>query len=133
MEDSLQYMCGFGSHVSTEAIPNALPKGQNSPQEAPFGLYAEQLSGTAFTAARHRNLRSWLYRIRPSVIHTDFTGPLDHTGGIPTSINDDFVITPNQLRWSPLELDTTKDKRVDFVDGMSSVAGAGDPSLKEGC
>ena len=128
-------MCGFGSHVSTEAIPNALPRGQNSPQEAPFGLYAEQLSGTAFTAARHRNLRSWLYRIRPSVVHTDFTGPLDHNGGIPTSINDDFVITPNQLRWSPLELelDDEKEKNVDFVDGMSSVAGAGDPSLKEGC
>ncbi len=136
----LKYISGFGSHISTEALPGALPEGQNSPQVCAYGLYAEQLSGTAFTAPRHKNLRSWLYRIRPSVIHTDFAGPLNHPGGIPSDINADFIITPNQLRWSPVEpirvegengeQGTYKD--VNFIEGLTSVAGAGDSSLKEG-
>src|ERR1700761_5525277 len=63
------YLPGFGAHHVTEAIPGALPEGQNSPQKPPFGLYAEQLSGTAFTAPRHENRRSWLYRLRPSAGH----------------------------------------------------------------
>jgi homogentisate 1,2-dioxygenase len=62
----LDYMSGFGSHFETEAVKGALPKGRNSPQRPPFGLYAEQLSGTAFTAPRHENRRSWLYRRMPS-------------------------------------------------------------------
>ena len=125
----LKYIPGFGSHVSTEALPGALPIGQNSPQECAFGLYAEQLSGSAFTAPRHKNLRSWLYRIRPSVVHTAFAGPLDHSGGIPSDINKDFIITPNQLRWNPVEL---PGEQIDFVQGLTSVAGAGDCSLKDG-
>ncbi|WP_164159297.1 homogentisate 1,2-dioxygenase, partial [Stenotrophomonas maltophilia] len=60
------YFPGFGNHVSTEAVPGALPVGRNSPQRPAFGLYAEQLSGTAFTAPRHENRRSWLYRLRPT-------------------------------------------------------------------
>ena len=60
------YMTGFGNHFATEAVPGALPLGRNSPQRPAFGLYAEQLSGTAFTAPRHENRRSWLYRLRPS-------------------------------------------------------------------
>ena len=60
------YLPGFGNHISTEAVPGALPIGRNSPQRAPFGLYAEQLSGTAFTAPRAENRRSWLYRLRPA-------------------------------------------------------------------
>ena len=67
------YMTGFGNHFATEAIPGALPLGRNSPQKPPFGLYAEQLSGTAFTAPRHENHRSWLYRLRPSAAHPAFT------------------------------------------------------------
>ncbi|MCA1941361.1 MAG: homogentisate 1,2-dioxygenase, partial [Caenispirillum bisanense] len=62
-------MPGFGNDFETEALPGALPQGQNSPQRCPYGLYAEQLSGSAFTAPRARNQRSWLYRIRPSVRH----------------------------------------------------------------
>src|SRR5277367_1017212 len=61
--------CGFGSYFETEAVPGALPVGRNSPQKVPYGLYAEQLSGTAFTAPRHQNRRSWLYRMRPSADH----------------------------------------------------------------
>ena len=59
---SEQYLTGFGGHFETEAVPGALPKGRNSPQRPAFGLYAEQLSGTAFTAPRHENRRSWLRR-----------------------------------------------------------------------
>eukprot|EP00605_Chrysophyceae_sp_TOSAG23-4_P003027 GSChrysophyteH1.ASY1.ANO1.3332.1 assembled CDS len=104
----LEYIPGFGNHVSTEAIPGALPLGQNTPQVCPLGLYAEQLSGTAFTASRHRNLRSWLYRIRPSVVHSEFSGPVEHD-----EMNDE--------------------DSCDFVDGLKAVAGAGDCGLKEGC
>ncbi len=66
------FMPGFGNHFATEAVAGALPQGQNSPQHHPLGLYAEQLSGTAFTAPRHENRRSWLYRIRPSAEHPPF-------------------------------------------------------------
>src|ERR1700692_2119707 len=68
----LRYQSGFGREFATEALPGALPQGQNSPQKVPYGLYAEQFSGTAFTAPRHANRRSWLYRIRPSVTHRPF-------------------------------------------------------------
>ena len=64
------YMPGFGNDFETEALPGALPQGQNSPQKCQYGLYAEQLSGTAFTAPRGQNERTWCYRIRPSVKHT---------------------------------------------------------------
>ena len=67
--ETLAYQSGFGNSVATEALPGALPVGRNSPQRAPYGLYAEQLSGTAFTAPRADNQRSWLYRIRPSAMH----------------------------------------------------------------
>ena len=69
---NLAYQSGFGNEFATEAIPGALPVGQNAPQRAPFGLYAEQLSGTAFTMPRVANRRSWLYRIRPAVKHGPF-------------------------------------------------------------
>jgi homogentisate 1,2-dioxygenase len=68
----LQYQTGFGGHFETEAVPGALPKGRNSPQRPAFGLYAEQLSGSAFTAPRHENRRSWLYRMRPTADHRPY-------------------------------------------------------------
>src|SRR5579883_1216451 len=73
---SIEYMCGFGNHFASEAIPDTLPFGQNSPQKVARGLYAEQLSGSPFSALRHENLRSWLYRIHPSVLHGKFL-PID--------------------------------------------------------
>ena len=69
---SRSYLTGFANEFATEALPGALPEGRNSPQRAPYGLYAEQLSGTAFTAPRHANRRSWLYRIRPAAMHLPF-------------------------------------------------------------
>ncbi|MER3546055.1 MAG: homogentisate 1,2-dioxygenase, partial [Rhodanobacteraceae bacterium] len=70
--DARGYQTGFGNEHATETLAGALPVGQNSPQRAPYGLYAEQLSGTAFTAPRHSNRRSWLYRIRPAAMHKTF-------------------------------------------------------------
>src|ERR671925_469476 len=69
---ALSYQSGLASELATEALPGALPQGQNSPQKAPYGLYAEQFSGTAFTAPRHANRRSWLYRMRPAAVHLPF-------------------------------------------------------------
>src|SRR5580698_6523842 len=69
---ALRYQSGFGNHFATEALPGALPEGRNSPQRCPYGLYAEQFSGTAFTAPRAANRRSWLYRIRPAAVHGTF-------------------------------------------------------------
>src|SRR5690349_23647935 len=87
------YQSGFGNEFATEAIAGTLPEGQNSPQRVAHGLYAEQLSGTPFTAARHLNRRSWLYRIRPSVKHEPFHKLRD---------GDRLAEgTPNQLRWDP--------------------------------
>src|SRR5688500_19757614 len=68
----LAYMTGFGGHFETEAVDGALPKGRNSPQRPALGLYAEQLSGTSFTAPRGENRRSWLYRMRPTADHRPF-------------------------------------------------------------
>ena len=73
MTETPRYHSGFGNHVSTEAVPGALPIGRNSPQHVPFGLYTEQLSGTAFTAPRYENRRTWLYRLRPTAQHPAFT------------------------------------------------------------
>ena len=69
----MSYLSGFGNHFASESIPGALPEGRNSPQHTAFGLYAEQLSGTAFTAPRAENRRSWLYRLRPSAAHLPFS------------------------------------------------------------
>ncbi len=121
------YQSGFGNEFATEAVANALPKGQNSPQKHPLGLYTEQLSGTAFTAPRGANRRTWTYRIRPSVTHKPFdeiphrlirSGPFDE---VPT--------TPNQLRWDPLPIPS---EPTDFVDGIVTMAGNGDPAMQTG-
>jgi homogentisate 1,2-dioxygenase len=123
----LLYQSGFGNEFATEAVANALPKGQNSPQKHPLGLYTEQLSGTPFTAPRASNRRTWTYRIRPSVMHQPFeeiphclirSGPFNE---VPT--------TPNQLRWDPFPM---PDKPTDFVDGIVTLAGNGDPAMQTG-
>jgi homogentisate 1,2-dioxygenase len=123
MESSLSYLSGFGNNFESEAIPGALPQGQNSPQVCPFGLYAEQLSGTAFTAPRASNFKTWLYRIRPSVVQGGFS-PLE------TGLNNDLVIDPNAIRWRPFQLDESRTH--DFIDGLRLVCGAGDAATKAG-
>lgn len=123
----LRYQSGFGNEFETEAIAGALPVGRNSPQQAPMGLYAEQLSGTAFTAPRGANRRSWLYRIRPAAVHKPFR-QIDNLHI--ESRFDEVATPPNQLRWDPLPMPTTP---ADFVDGMVTMAGIGDPAGMTGC
>ncbi|KNC98633.1 homogentisate 1,2-dioxygenase [Spizellomyces punctatus DAOM BR117] len=128
-----KYLQGFGNTHATEALEGALPEGQNSPQRVPYGLYAEQLSGTAFTAPRSENQRSWLYRIRPSVCHTPFTRTPSPTLVRSFAVghqDSECQSTPNQLRWSPFEL--PKHGGVDFVHGLHTVCGSGDPSVRNG-
>jgi len=128
---SLSYLTGFGNEHATEALAGALPQGQNSPQVAPLGLYAEQISGTAFTAPRHLNRRSWMYRIRPGVAHGAFAPLTPKESGFERWHNDfDQVPTPpDQQRWDPLPLPT---KPTDFVEGMCSFAGNGGPDAGTG-
>lgn len=124
----LQYQIGFGNHFATEALPDALPAGQNSPQRAPYGLYAEQFSGTAFTAPRGDNRRSWLYRIRPSVVMSDYRR-LD-TVRIAARPFRETVADPNQMRWDPLPL---PQEETDFVDGLFTMARNGNLEAQAGC
>jgi homogentisate 1,2-dioxygenase len=114
-----QYLSGFGNHFSSEARPSALPLNQNSPQVAPQGLYAEQLSGTAFTAPRAHNLASWLYRIRPSVMHKPFMPMKELTE---KTLFKPKHINPNQMRWNPLPLPAAPQ---DFVESLRTVCGIG--------
>ncbi len=121
------YMTGFGSHFATEAVPGALPIGRNSPQVPTHGLYAEQLSGTAFTAPRHENRRSWLYRMRPSAEHPPYR-PYD---GASLFRADPAPgrLPPNRFRWSPLAL---PDAPTDFIDGVVTMVATRAPEDLEG-
>ncbi|KAI6238633.1 Homogentisate 1,2-dioxygenase [Aphelenchoides fujianensis] len=129
--EKLEYLEGFGNEfVSEDArCPGAVPRAQNSPQECPHGLYAEQLSGTAFTAPRAANRRSWLYRIRPSVLHAPFADA--ETPAHLVSRFGGLRPTPNQFRWTPLPL-PADEERVDFVQGLHTVCGAGDTTTRSG-
>jgi homogentisate 1,2-dioxygenase len=121
----VEYSCGFGNFVSSEALPGALPD-HNSPQRCPYGLYAEQLSGTAFTAPRASNRHTWLYRIRPSVMHSPFT-PIENQ-----RLRLDVAgaeVSPNQLRWDPLPIPSTP---TDFLDGLVTYGVNGDPAQQSG-
>ena len=124
--NEMAYQSGFGNEFATEALKGALPVGRNSPQRCPYGLYAEQLTGTAFTALRGTNRRSWLYRIRPSAMHE----PFERIGaGDLVSDFSALPTTPNQLRWSPLPAPSSP---TDFVEGIVTMAGIGDPHAQSG-
>jgi len=120
------YMSGFGNEFATEALPGALPAHRNSPQRVAYGLYAEQLSGSAFTAPRSHNRRSWLYRIRPAAVHGAFQAL--EAGRIVGRF--DTPPPPDQLRWSPLPM---PDAPTDFIDGWVTMAGNGSPEAMSGC
>ncbi len=141
---SLEYVSGFCNSVRTEAVEGALPVGQNSPQVLKHGLYAEQVSGTAFTAPRSTNQRSWLYRLTPSVSQSGYT-PRPSSGRLGTTSASFAVSDPNPRRWRPMPLpsdqkavangDGSKRRRqseVDFVDGLCTMAGAGSAECKDG-
>jgi homogentisate 1,2-dioxygenase len=124
---SLAYLSGFGNEHATEAAVGALPEGRNSPQRPPLGLYTEQISGTSFTAPRHANRRSWLYRILPSAMHAPYRR-IDNRlwRGAPFT---EAETPPNRLRWDPLPMPSAP---VDFVDGMATMAGNGAAGARAG-
>lgn len=127
MTTTLKYQTGFGNNFSSEALPGALPLGRNSPQKAPYGLYAELLSGSAFTAPRAENRRTWVYRIRPSAMHKPFVRIDKHLlRGAPF---DEMAPPPTQLRWNPLPIPVLP---TDFVEGMVTMAGNGDAATQTG-
>jgi homogentisate 1,2-dioxygenase len=123
----LEYQSGFGNLHSSEAVPGALPQGQNSPQRAPRGLYAEVLSGTAFTAPRAENLSSWLYRLRPSAMHAPFRRIAN--GLVRSGPFQEVEASPNRLRWDPLPIG---DSPTDFIDGLATLAGSGEAAVQSG-
>jgi len=121
------YQSGFGNEFATEALAGALPVGRNSPQRVAYGLYAEQISGTAFTAPRSHNHRSWVYRIRPAAVHAPFKA-VRHAG-IENGFGD-VPTPPNQLRWNPQPMPTAP---TDFIDGWITMAGNGSAASQSGC
>ncbi|MEO6433141.1 MAG: homogentisate 1,2-dioxygenase [Sphingomicrobium sp.] len=127
MTNALTYSTGFASHVQSEAVAGALPKGRNSPQRPAFGLYTEQVSGSAFTAPRSENRRSWLYRLRPTADHRPFApypGAALFTGAVAKA-----PLAPNRLRWDP---PTDLPGGCDFVDGLATMLVTRDPADLEG-
>ena len=121
------YQSGFANEFATEALPGALPAHRNSPQRAAYGLYAEQVSGTAFTAPRSHNRRSWLYRIRPAAMHRPFQRL---SNGRIAADFERVEAPPNQLRWDPLPMPVDA---TDFIDGWVTMAGNGSPAAQSGC
>ena len=123
----LDYQSGFGNSFASEAVAGALPIGRNSPQRVAHGLYAELLSGSAFTAPRHSNLRSWLYRRQPSVMvggYTALSQPWLKTGA-----KDGHAAPPDPMRWHPLPI---PDAPADFIEGLRTIAVNGDADAQTG-
>lgn len=123
------YQSGFGNEYASEAVPGSLPQGRNSPQQAPHGLYAELVSGTAFTAPRAENRRSWLYRRQPSVVSGGYQPYMQAlwTSGAAGGV----VAPPDPLRWNPFPL-PADGSHVDFVDGLATLVANGDADAQVG-
>ena len=117
---TLTYLNGFNNYFETEAEKNALTTSRNSPQKVPYGLYAEQINGSAFTAPRAHNLFSWLYRIRPSVVHGEFTRYKQEKLLPPPA--DAAYTPPAQMRWDVLPY---PDKPCHFIESLVTFAGNG--------
>jgi homogentisate 1,2-dioxygenase len=122
------YMSGFGNGFETEALPGALPIGRNSPQTCPYGLYAEQLSGSPFTAPRATNERTWLYRIRPTVAHWGQFQKVD-AGLWRTAPCHEIDVPIAPMRWDPIAI---PDKKVSFLEGIRTITTAGDAGAQAG-
>jgi homogentisate 1,2-dioxygenase len=124
----LRYQSGFGNEFASEAEAGALPVGQNSPQKHKLGLYTEQVSGSAFTAPRGVNRRTWMYRIRPSVVHEPYQ-PFAKETLLRSGPFDEAPTPPNQMRWNPPAF---PEGEVDFVEGLMTIGGNGDPAGLDG-
>ncbi|WP_238313890.1 homogentisate 1,2-dioxygenase, partial [Methylobacterium crusticola] len=122
------YMSGFGNGFETEALPGALPVGRNSPQTCPYGLYAEQLSGSPFTAPRTTNERTWLYRIRPTVMHWGAFRKAE-AGLWRTAPAPEVEMPIAPLRWDPVPIPA---EPLSFVEGIRTMTTAGDAGAQAG-
>ncbi len=120
---SQDMMPGFGNDFETEALEGALPQGRNSPQKCAYGLYAEQLSGSPFTAPRATNERSWLYRIRPSVRHSGRFTRLELAHWKTAPDGDPHDLPLGQYRWDPLP---APQATCDFINGIRTMTSTGD-------
>lgn len=131
--DPYEYMPGFGNRHQSEVIPGTLPVAQNNPQAPRFGLYTEGITHSAFAAPRKENRSTYMYRVRPSAAHLGYS-KLSHSADIENcflSLNRDVEILPQQAEWGPFPLPEDNDQ-IDFVDGVHTLGGSGDPNLREG-
>lgn len=122
----MEYQSGFGNYFESEAVKNILPRGQNNPQKTAQGLYAEQLNGSAFTAPRNSNLRSWLYKVHPSVADGRYTS-LSSTNLKTAPFS---IFEPNQLRWKPFPY---AHQKINFLESLTTFTGNGSPQSQTGC
>jgi len=123
------YMSGFGNSFETEALEGALPVGRNSPQKCNYGLYAEQLSGSPFTAPQASNQRSWLYRVRPTVRHAGKFGKIGKGYWRTAPTREDSELPIGAMRWSPVPI---PDEKLNFVSGLRTITTAGDADTHAG-
>jgi len=130
--DPYEYQAGFNNSFESEAIPGTIPHGQNNPRCGRFGLYTEQMTASAFVAPRSTNKKAWLYRVRPAVAHEGFTDLPDNkdTEANFMPINPRVHVSPTQVAWMPFDIPKGRD--VDFISGLKTVAGSGEPTLREG-
>jgi homogentisate 1,2-dioxygenase len=126
-QEALRYQTGFANEFATEAVAGALPQGRNSPQRAPFQLYAELISGTAFTAPRAENRRTWVYRRQPSVVAGAYQ-PYEQPWWL-SGAQAGAVLPPEPLRWAPFPLPA---EATDFIDGIRTLAANGDVEAQTG-
>ncbi|KPM44064.1 Homogentisate 1,2-dioxygenase [Neonectria ditissima] len=134
--DPYEYLPGFNNNFESEAIPGTIPRGQNNPRCVRFGLYAEQMTASAFVAPRYANKKAWLYRARPAVAHQGFDTshiqtdlpPVEGTESCFLPLNPRVKLSPTQLAWLPFDITDG----CDFITGLRTVAGSGDPTLREG-
>lgn len=126
MPEQITYLHGFGNYFQSEAIDGAFIRGRNSPQHVPYGLYAEQISGSAFTTPRSHNLHSWAYRIHPSVLHGEFK-LFTHETFLGTPFT--HLTPPTQMRWNPLPYPSTSR---DFIQSIVTLAGNGSIEMLAG-
>ncbi|KAI2911865.1 hypothetical protein CBS147371_7787 [Aspergillus niger] len=132
--DPYEYMAGFGNRFQSEVIPGTLPAGQNNPQEPRFGLYTEGLTYSAFTAPRNANFSTYMYRVRPAAAHNGYRNDCEHKSDIENcflTLNPKVTTFAGQAEWAPFHL-PKEDERLDFVDGLHTLGGSGDPNLREG-
>ncbi|EGY16980.1 homogentisate 1,2-dioxygenase [Verticillium dahliae VdLs.17] len=131
--DPYEYFAGWNNRHQSEVIPGALPIAQNNPQDRGFGLYTEGLTSSFFAAPRHANQNTYMYRARPSAAHSGYVD-LETRSNIENcflSLNTKVETIPAQAEWKPFPLPAADDQ-IDFTDGLQTLAGSGDPNLREG-